>query len=317
VDSKTHLIDDFQTTNQVTDYGLIHSTATHIRGSEILEATTDKGYHDEKDMVKCLESGIIPHVTLPYGQDAYELEAPYEASECDEETINSSDSEKLKKCLHAGVVPKVYEGVIDKIEVIERKRLVRDEEGGNQSPHGTPEEMLARAKEGFFVRDPERNIVYCPAGSTLRQKSVKKNGDIRYANKLACKNCKCRDACIKGKSDWKEIDFNKDTLEKPNQNGQKVNDCIAEPISGKRKRHFEKVKIVKITFRPDRKKTGERKCISEHPFGTIKRTMNAGYFLLRGKRKVDGEVALMCLGYNIIVAKNLLGFEKMMNAMAV
>jgi hypothetical protein len=44
--------------------------------------------------------------------------------------------------------------------------------------------------------------------------------------------------------------------------------------------------------------------------------MNAGYFLLRGKRKVDGEVALMCLGYNMEVAKNLLGFENLMKAMA-
>ena len=27
-----------------------------------------------------------------------------------------------------------------------------------------PEEMMERAKEGYFVRDPERNLVYCPAG---------------------------------------------------------------------------------------------------------------------------------------------------------
>ena len=34
------------------------------------------------------------------------------------------------------------------------------------------------------------------------------------------------------------------------------------------------------------------------------------------KRKVDGETALMCLGYNLARAVNLLGFEKMMEAMA-
>ena len=44
--------------------------------------------------------------------------------------------------------------------------------------------------------------------------------------------------------------------------------------------------------------------------------MDAGYYLLRGKRKVDGETALMCLGYNLTRAVNLLGFEKMMEAMA-
>ncbi len=32
--------------------------------------------------------------------------------------------------------------------------------------------------------------------------------------------------------------------------------------------------------------------------------------------KVNGEFALMCLGYNIKRAKNLLGYEKMMELMA-
>ena len=34
-------------------------------------------------------------------------------------------------------------------------------------------------------------------------------------------------------------------------------------------------------------------CLSEHPFGTIKRAMGATYFLLKGMRKVDGEFALV------------------------
>lgn len=169
---------------------------------------------------------------------------------------------------------------------------------------------------GFFVRDPERNIVYCPAGATLRQKSVKKNGATRYANKLAYNRCKFRDKCIKGKAEWKEVDFHKDTLEKANQNWQKSNSCTHSPQNNRKRGHYEKVKLVKITFRPDRTKISERKCISEHPFGTIKRTMNSSYFLLRGKKKVDGEVALMCLGYNMIVSKNLLGFDRLMEIMA-
>ena len=69
-----------------------------------------------------------------------------------------------------------------------------------------------KAKEGYFVRDPERNLVYCPAGEILRQKSIKKNGNIRYANKNACKHCPNRNKCYKGKGEWKEIDFTKDQL---------------------------------------------------------------------------------------------------------
>lgn len=56
-------------------------------------------------------------------------------------------------------------------------------------------------------------------------------------------------------------------------------------------------------------------CLSEHPFGTIKRAMGASYLLLRGQEKVAGEFALYCLGYNIARAKNLLGFGKMMELM--
>ena len=56
----------------------------------------------------------------------------------------------------------------------------------------TPEQMRAKALEGYFVRDAERNLVYCPQGEILRQKSIKRNGMIRYCNKLACKKCKCK-----------------------------------------------------------------------------------------------------------------------------
>ena len=83
-----------------------------------------------------------------------------------------------------------------------------------------------------------------------------------------------------------------------------------------RKSHYEKVKIVKLTLRPDRQKMDKRKCTSEHPFGTIKRAMNASYFLLEKMEKVNGEFALMALGYNLEMAKNLIGFNKMMEVMA-
>lgn len=56
--------------------------------------------------------------------------------------------------------------------------------------------------------------------------------------------------------------------------------------------------------------------LPEHPFGTIKRAMEATYFLLRGLRKVTGEFVLICLGYNIERTKNFLGFEKLMELMA-
>lgn len=77
------------------------------------------------------------------------------------------------------------------------------------------EKTKERALEGYFVREPERNLVYCPGGEILRQKSIKKNGNIRYANETACCQCPNRNKCYKGKNEWKEIDFPKEVTEKP------------------------------------------------------------------------------------------------------
>ena len=320
VDSETHLIRDFQMTNQVTDHGLLDSTLEGVREESegIIETVADKGYESEKDMVKCLEDGIIPHVITDDGKDGYELEIWYE--EADDINAESTDAEDLKKALHAGVIPEAYEDVITDIEVKEVRRKVSEEEAkvSVESIYGTSEEMMERAKGGYFVRDPERNLVYCPNGEILRQKCIKKNGNIRYANKNACRHCPNRNKCYKGKNEWKEIDFTKDCLEKPCKDWLKTEGKKPD-IGGanKGKYHFETKKVVRFFLKPDRKKTAERMCLSEHPFGTIKRAMGFSYFLLRGLKKVTGEFALMCLGYNLKRAKKLLGFEKMLELMEV
>ena len=127
VDSETHLIRDFQMTNQVTDHGLMDSTLKEVREESegVIEAVADRGYESEEDMIKCLEDGIIPHVITEDGKDGYQLEIPYEgAADADTE---STDPEGLKKALHAGVIPKAYKDVITDIEVIEVRKKVSDE----------------------------------------------------------------------------------------------------------------------------------------------------------------------------------------------
>ena len=119
VDSKTHLIRDFQMTNHVTDHGLLESTMKGIKEAEpeaIVEVVADKGYEDTDDMVRCLENGIIPHVITDDGKDGYEIEIPYEDSEVD---TTSAEPEDLKKALHAGMIPEAYKEVIQDIKVEE------------------------------------------------------------------------------------------------------------------------------------------------------------------------------------------------------
>lgn len=56
-----------------------------------------------------------------------------------------------------------------------------------------------------------------------------------------------------------------------------------------------------------REKLRLRRLLVEHPFGTIKRAFNQGYVLLKGLRKVRGEVGFTMLAYNMRRAINILG----------
>ena len=315
VDSETHLMVDYQMTNRVTDHGLLGPTVEGIKaeaGDRILETVADKGYEQPEDIIGCLEKGIIPNVVLPDGRDVYELEIAYEEATCDRESV---EGEEIRKCLHAGIVPEAYEGIIEGMEVAVVREKTVDEPAEMAKPYKTEEAAKERAAQGYYVRDPERDKVYCPGGAVLRHKSIKKNGDTRYANKTACTKCPYRNRCITGKGQWKEIDFNKDTLEKKAKwwetDGPEGPDST--PDGGKKERyHYEKKKVVRFKFRPDRKKMEQRKCISEHPFGTIKRAMGAAYFLLKSMRKVSGEFALMAAGYNLSRVANMFSFEELM-----
>ena len=260
VDSETHLIRDFQMTNQVTDHGLLESTMQGIKNSEpekIIEVVADKGYEAAEDMVECLENGIIPHVITDDGKDGYHIEIPYEETETD---TASTEPEELKKALHAGKLPEVYAEVIQDMKVETVRRKVVDEKPENRSVYGSPEEMQEKAREGYFVRDPERNLVYCPGEEILRQKSIKKNGNIRYANKNACKHCPNRNKCYKGKGEWKEIDFTKDQLVKPCKDWLKAEGKEHEETKTSEKWHYEKRKVVKFFLKPDKEKMSRRIC---------------------------------------------------------
>ena len=57
-----------------------------------------------------------------------------------------------------------------------------------------------------------------------------------------------------------------------------------------------------------------RQSICEHPFGTIKRQLGYTYTLMKGLKKVNGEMNLIMLMYNIRRTLSILGFEKMMQA---
>lgn len=58
----------------------------------------------------------------------------------------------------------------------------------------------------------------------------------------------------------------------------------------------------------------QRQSICEHPFGTIKRQWGFTYTLVKGLKKVNGEMNLIMLVYNIRRTLSILGFEKLLKA---
>ena len=60
----------------------------------------------------------------------------------------------------------------------------------------------------------------------------------------------------------------------------------------------------------------QRKSIVEHPFGTIKRSMDSGYCITKGLRNVAGEFALTFLAYNLKRVINLIGGTKLIESFA-
>jgi transposase len=59
----------------------------------------------------------------------------------------------------------------------------------------------------------------------------------------------------------------------------------------------------------------ERKKVVEHTFGTLKRAFGAPYLLLKGLKKVRGEVGLLLLSYNLRRALNILGVGALIGAL--
>ena len=128
----------------------------------------------------------------------------------------------------------------------------------------------------------------CPAGKELTYKydSLELGRHIRYYSTNECKACQIKGQCTR------------------NKRGRRITRWVDEAIL---ERMGERV-------RASPEKMKKRKELAEHPFGTMKRGMNSGYFLMRGIKKVAAEMSLTVLGYNIKRVINILGVRKMIEA---
>jgi hypothetical protein len=74
--------------------------------------------------------------------------------------------------------------------------------------------------------------------------------------------------------------------------------------------------VKQVRIQGSRRLVTERKSIVEHPFGTVKRAMDAGYCLTKGKGKGNGECALTVFAYNMKRVITILGAGNLLKAFA-
>lgn len=312
VDVETHLSIGYETDNNPADVGSLSSLGEKIKkeyGEEGIQTNiTDKGYQNKKDMMTCLENGIIPQVTQnDKKKESIELETEYEEAEISEEEKRSTKRKDIKKCMRAGVIPDCYKDVIEKIEIKEVRKYTKKEKAKAKEEEESSEAIRERAmREQKFIKDKNLGCVVCPMGEYLNAKSKRPNGNIRYANKIACKQCK--NPCTKSK--YKEVEMSEKKKEMISKGS--MLEKPRESILKGQKKESSKKKIVILTMKIDKELQKKRMATSEHSQGTMKNVENFFSCQLKGKAKASGEIALYFLASNIRRAANIKGAEELL-----
>jgi len=181
------------------------------------------------------------------------------------------------KCINENITPQVAM-IKDSIQI-----CIESEE-----KHEKPESHI----NGGCVYLEDRNMGICPMGEILRPSTYNKTkGKMIFTNRKACKDCKCK--CTTEAFRRFDIHVKKDDFKKT------YNDS--------------NLKFKQIEIKPDKEILKKRRCLSEHPFGVLKRIMDDGYCLTKGLDNVSGEFSLAILAFNLKRALKILGMSKIMN----
>jgi len=162
------------------------------------------------------------------------------------------------------------------------------------TPYIQKADTSANTARGLYAKkdfryDPEKDIYVCPSGVELthRFNTYEQGRALRYYRTSACAKCPLKEKCTRNKNR---------TITREEDEG--LMDAMAARVAA----HPEKMK--------------SRKALVEHPFGTIKRALGYTYFLVKGLDMVRAEWSLITLSYNLKRVLNLVGFAKLMAAVA-
>jgi len=265
VDKGSHLIAEYEVTNCCTDQGLLNKVAKKTKETlkvKALNVVADKGYESRKDILDCIYNGIIPDVAFKYDKNERIYNLPYIEANITKKEQNSSKPEDIKKCLSSGILPTFYENTAIELEVQEQNSL------------------------SCFILNNDGSVT-CPTKNLLHRVKIKGNNTI-YKNKDACRQCTNR--CT-GSKNPKEVSFGPNTKYVPVKMYGTINNILQEIPKNiiqssqynslNRKDHIKRKVVLKI--KKDKEKMKQRKCLSEHPFGTVKWHHGAYYALCKGK----------------------------------
>ena len=140
-----------------------------------------------------------------------------------------------------------------------------------------------------FKYNKENDTYTCPNKIELTyagDKKKEKGKVYRLYKTEECLNCQFKEKCM------------------TNKNGRTIY----------RWEHEQVLDDLRTRVQTNKEKVKKRKTIVEHHFGTIKRWFDQGYFLMKGLQKVEAEFSLTALAFNIKRVLNIVGFERLMEA---
>jgi transposase len=163
------------------------------------------------------------------------------------------------------------------------------------TPYIAKPETSANKKQGLFTKEEfryekQRDCYICPQGEELnfRFETTELGRRIRYYATVRCRECPLKEKCTRNKGGRRITRW--------------ISEHLLEEMAERVKQNREKMKL--------------RQQIVEHPYGTMKRAMVSGYFLLRGLKKVAAEMSLTVLCYNLKRVLNILGVARLIEAVS-
>lgn len=276
VDAGSHMIVDFEVTNHCNDLGLLHEGAE--RAKEALGAEILEVVADTGYESKEDMLECLKSGIIP------NVSLKKDAKEC-EITLKYKESEISSEMLNS-TDPEDIEKCLE-------AGMLPTAYANKGIEIKVVEETKNGQSEKCFTLNEDGESVTCPKDKILNKSAyLKSKSATRFVSRAACSQCD--DKCTTSK--FKQVDL---------KDGQtklylKIN--------------FTERKVI-IKLKPDKEKLKRRKCVVEHPFGTIKRWCDGSYILMKSKIKANADLSLSFLTYNMKRAIKIIGVERLVEEM--